>query len=126
MEKANKIKSLEGIQRVRFNDFSEYESEKSANGGSYGFWTDYTRLENGRWEASYGTTAEFDFCPVCGSFDDHRLEDGTYECGEFQTVSEEELIEEINKFVETDDEFIENKRNLERLRLNTGGVRKKI
>lgn len=48
MEKANKIKSLEGIQRVRFNDFSEYESEKSANGGSYGFWTDYTRLENGR------------------------------------------------------------------------------
>ena len=89
MEKANKIKSLEGIQRVRFNDFSEYESEKSANGGSSGFWTDYTRLENGRWEASYGTTAEFDFCPVCGSFDDHRLEDGTYECGEFQTVSEE-------------------------------------
>lgn len=40
---------------------------------------------------------------------DHRLEDGTYECGEFQTVSEEELIEEINKFVETDDEFIEYK-----------------
>lgn len=85
MEKAKKIKSLEGIQRVRFNDFSEYESEKSANGGAYGF------------------------CPVCGSFDDHRLEDGTYECGEFQTVSEEELIEEINKFVETDDEFIEYK-----------------
>lgn len=54
-------------------------------------------------------TAEFDFCPVCGSFDDHSLEDGTYECGEFQTVSEEELIEEINKFVETDDEFIEYK-----------------
>jgi hypothetical protein len=108
MEKANKIKSLEGIQRVRFNDFSEYESEKSANGGSYGFWTDYTCLENGRWEAS-AHRAEFDFCPVCGSFDDHRLEDGTYECGEFQTVSEEELIEEINKFVETDDEFIEYK-----------------
>ena len=109
MEKAKKIKSLEGIQRVRFNDFSEYESEKSANGGAYGFWTDYTRLENGMWEVSYGTTAGFDFCPVCGSFDDHRLEDGTYECGEFQTVSEEELIEEINKFVETDDEFIEYK-----------------
>lgn len=67
MEKAKKIKSLEGIQRVRFNDFSEYESEKSANGGAYGFWTDYTRLENGMWEVSYGTTAEFDFCPVCGS-----------------------------------------------------------
>lgn len=34
MEKAKKIKSLEGIQRVRFNDFSEYESEKSADGGA--------------------------------------------------------------------------------------------
>ena len=34
MEKAKKIKSLEGIQRVRFNDFSENESEKSANGGA--------------------------------------------------------------------------------------------
>lgn len=111
MEKTIKkaMKTLEGIERVRFNDFSEYESEKSANGGKYGFWTDYTRQEDGRWEVSYGTTAEFDFCPVCGSFDDHRLEDGTYECGEFQTVSEEELIEEINKFVETDDEFIEYK-----------------
>lgn len=54
MEKAKKIKSLEGIQRVRFNDFSEYESEKSANGGAYGFWTDYTRQEDGRWEVSYG------------------------------------------------------------------------
>lgn len=37
------------------------------------------------------------------------MEDGTYECGEFQTISEEELIEKINKFVETDDEFIEYK-----------------
>lgn len=29
--------------------------------------------------------------------------------GHAETVSEEELIEEINKFVETDDEFIEYK-----------------
>lgn len=105
----NKVTSLKGIQRVRFNDFTEYESGKSSNGGSYGFWTDYTRLENGVWEISYGTTADLDFCPVCGVFGDHQLDDGTYECGEFQTVSEEELIEEINKFIETDNEFIEYK-----------------
>ena len=83
--------------------------ENRQMGGSYGFWTDDTRLENGVWEISYGTTADLDFCPVCGVFGDHQLDDGTYECGEFQTVSEEELIEEINKFIETDNEFIEYK-----------------
>lgn len=67
MEKANKIKSLEGIQRVRFNDFSEYESEKSANGGSYGFWTDYTRLENGRWEASMITASKTELTSAVSS-----------------------------------------------------------
>lgn len=105
----NKVTSLKGIQRVRFNDFTEYDSEKSSNGGAYGFWTDYTCLENGMWKISYGTTADLDFCPVCGVFGDHQLEDGSYECRDFQTVSEEELIEKINKFVETDDEFIDYK-----------------
>ena len=82
------------------NQRSQQTVERMASGRTIPVW---------KTEVSYGTTAEFDFCPVCGSFDDHRLEDGTYECGEFQTVSEEELIEEINKFVETDDEFIEYK-----------------
>lgn len=59
----DKVTSLKGIQRVRFNNFTEYEFGKS---GAYGFWTDYTRLENGMWEISYGTTADLDFCPVCG------------------------------------------------------------
>lgn len=40
-----KVTSLKGIEKVRVNDFSEYDSEKSSNGGKYGFWTDYTRLE---------------------------------------------------------------------------------
>lgn len=41
------MESLKGITNVRFNDFSEYDSDKCHNGGCYGFWTDYTRLENG-------------------------------------------------------------------------------
>ncbi len=68
------------------NQRSQQTVERMASDGLHPF-------EKRMWEVSYGTTAEFDFCPVCGSFDDHRLEDGTYECGEFQTVSEEELIE---------------------------------
>ena len=54
-----KKEELNGVARVRFCDYSQYESEKSSNGGCYGFWTDYTRQEDGNWEVSYGTTADF-------------------------------------------------------------------
>ena len=109
-----RLEDLNGIKRVRFNNYSEYDSEKSNDGGSYGFWTDYSRLENGKWEISYGTTAGFDFCPVCGSFNDHYkgddcCYDSGYSCGEFATVTETELLETINNFHETDDEYIEDK-----------------
>lgn len=103
------LTNLAGIRKVRFNDFSEYESGKSNNGGCYGFWTDCSRLENGNWEVSYGTTADFNFCPVCGSFDDHYVgeDDIEYSCGEFATVTESELLKLINDFEETDDCYIE-------------------
>lgn len=108
MKKTN----LEGIQRVRFCDYTEYQSEKSNNGGCYGFWTDYNRLENGKWEVSYGTTADFAYCPVCGNFDEHYegdddcCYDSGYSCGEFHTVTESELLKLIEEFTETDDEYI--------------------
>ena len=106
---------LNGINRVRFNDYTEYESWKSNNGGCYGFWTNYNRLENGLFEVSYGTTADFDYCPCCGNFNNHYAseDDDIYEsgytCGEFETVTEAELLELINNFEETDDEYIEYK-----------------
>ena len=109
-----RLEDLNGIKRVRFNNYSEYDSEKSNDGGSYGFWTDYSRLENGKWEVSYGTTADFEYCPVCGSFNDHYAEDeddiynSGYSCGEFATATSDELIDEINKFEkehENDDEY---------------------
>lgn len=99
------MRSLNGINRVRFNDFSEYETEKSNNAGCYGFWTDYTRLENGNFEIRHGTTADFEYCPVCGDF--HAYNEET--CGEYQTVSEAELLRLINDFVETEDCYIEYK-----------------
>ena len=109
-----KTQSLNGIKRVRFCDYTEYESGKSNNGGCYGFWTDYNRLENGKWEVSYGTTADFEYCPVCGRFNDHYEGDDCwyesgYSCGEFKTVTETELLKLINDFKETDDEYIEYK-----------------
>ena len=107
-----KKEELNGVARVRFCDYSQYESEKSSNGGCYGFWTDYTRQEDGNWEVSYGTTADFPFCPVCGDFNDHyegddcRFESG-YSCGDYEIVTEEELLNLINEFKETEDEYIE-------------------
>ena len=103
---------LKGINKVRFCDYTQYEAEKSCNGGCYGFWTDYTRLEDGNWEVSYGTTADLPYCPLCGSFNDHYDgDDCCYEsgdsCGDCEVVTEEKLLELINEFKETEDEYIE-------------------
>lgn len=107
------MRNLEGIKRVRLNDYSEYESGKSSNGGCYGFWTDYSRVENG-WEVRYGTTADFSYCPCCGSFNEHYdRETQKYECGGFEVVSTEELEMIIRSFdakhSEDDDYSIEYK-----------------
>ena len=106
--------NLDGISRVRFNDYSKYEPGKSNNGGCYGFWTDYNRLENGLFEISYGTTADFEYCPVCGCFHNHYEGDDScyesgYSCGEYETVIESELLKLINNFEETDGCYIEYK-----------------
>lgn len=103
-----KKEELENVKKVRFNDFSEYDSEKCSNGGSYGFWTDYSHLENGNWEISYGTTADMEFCPCCGSFGDHYdYGEEEYSCGDFETVTTDELLEKINSFEENAEQYID-------------------
>ena len=103
-----KKEELENVKKVRFNDFSEYDSEKCNNGGCYGFWTDYSRLENGNWEISYGTTADMEFCPCCGSFGDHYdYGEEEYSCGEFETITTQELLERINSFEESAEQYID-------------------
>ena len=106
----SKITNLKNISRVRFNDYTEYDSGKCSNGGCYGFWIDYNKLPNEKWEVSYGTTADFPYCPCCGSFNEHYEGDEAcyesgYSCGDFETVTEAELLDRIN-FEETDNEYI--------------------
>lgn len=96
---------LKNIIRVRFNDYTEYNSEKCSNGGAYGFWTDYSRTEDGKWEVSYGTTADMPWCPCCGDFSDHSPE----ECGGPKIVTTENLIKTIEDFEESEGEYIEYK-----------------
>lgn len=102
------------VNKIRFNDFSEYDSEKCRNGGRYGFWTQYDRIEGEVFEVTYGTTADFAYCPCCGSFGDHYaanedqdIYDSGFTCGRIETISETEMAELIANFVETEDKYIE-------------------
>lgn len=92
---------INDFNKIRICDYSEYDSEKSRNGGCYGFWTEYIK-ENDKWSVSYGTTSDLSFCPVCGDFAEHYIcdenENYCYSCGDFETVSNEELIEIIEDF----------------------------
>lgn len=104
--------NLNRITKVRFNDFSQYDYDYKSDGRHYGYWTDYNKLHNGLWEVSYGTTADFDYCPVCGCFGNHyEGEDccnmSGYGCGEYDNVTEKELLRFINEFNETEDTYIE-------------------
>jgi len=107
--------NLNGINRVRFCDYSEHKEGKSNNGGCYGFWNEYNRTKNG-FKISYGTTSDFDFCPCCGSFNDHRAKDDDsdiwesgYTCGNFDIITEVELLKKINEFEETKEHYVEYK-----------------
>lgn len=111
----DKIANLNGINGVKFCNYSEYDHNKCNNGGCYGFWTQYDRTECGLFEVSYHTTADFEYCPCCGSFNNHcasednDIYESGYTCGEFETVTETELLELINNFEETEDCYIEMK-----------------
>ena len=93
------ITKLNNIGKVILSDYTEYDSEKCRNGGCYGFRTNYNRVKNG-WAVSYGTTADFEYCPVCGSFNNHYIGDGDieYSCGEYEVISEETLVKIIDDF----------------------------
>ena len=98
-----KINNLNKIKRVRFFDYSNYDTEKSNNGGCYGFWTDYIKLDNGEWKISYGTTSDMDFCPCCGRFNCNNNN-----CN-FEITTEDNVLKTINNFKETENEWIEYK-----------------
>lgn len=105
--------NLNGISKVKLNDYTDYNPEKCNNGGCYGFWTDYDRQEDSdTWRISYYTTADFSYCPVCGSFNDHLtydedLDDYEYSCGDYKTVTTEELIKILEEFEEDEGCYIE-------------------
>lgn len=100
--------NLNKINMVIVTDYSDYDENKCNDGGHYSYSTIYTKVKEG-WEVSYGTSADFTFCPVCGSFEDHyegdesRHESG-YSCGEYETTTDEEVLKAIS-FAETKEDW---------------------
>ena len=102
--------NLNHLTCVRFVDYTDYDADLSRDGGRYGFWTDYKRVGS-EWEIQYGTTSDMDYCPCCGTFRDHYegdecIYESGYSCGDFGTVTDEELLERINQYDNTDVKYV--------------------
>lgn len=103
------VNELKKLNKVKFNDFTEYVEGKSTNGGCYGYTTTYERVDENTFVKWFSSTTGC--CPCCGTpWASHEEDDGAYSCGEFQKVNTEELVKLVNEFVneleETDDKYI--------------------
>ncbi len=57
-------------KKVSIQDYSRYQSDKSSNGGAYGFTETYRPVPDGRYEVRFYTTADFEYCEFCGNWGD--------------------------------------------------------
>ena len=107
------LKELEGlignnyiyncIEAISLVDDSEYEPDLSHNGGKYRFVEKYKRIGGRQFVRICCTSADFDYCPVCGSFVDHyNVETDSFECGDFEKVDLEELMRRIKEHLGND------------------------
>lgn len=90
------------MKKVIITDYSDYKAETSNNGGNYSYSTIYRLVENGKYngkyEVSYSTSAEFDFCPCCGRFGCTDCDPSSDE--DYEYISESKVktaIKEANK-----------------------------
>lgn len=88
------MKATTNVKKVVITDYSDYKPGKP---GAYWFSDRYTRLPDGNWEASHGTSCSgYDYCQRCGSF--HA------ECDEeFEVVSLEFVIGKISRVINDPD-----------------------
>ena len=95
---------IKDAKKVVFSDYSNYKPETCRNGGDYAFYEVYERIGDNKWECHYETSADFEYCPVCGSFDNHYDDDNDcYCCGELEVISDDEMMKRIMNFEECDD-----------------------
>lgn len=85
---------LTSAKVVSLYNYSDYEERFSRNGGKYGFQMLFSNLGK-KWTITYYTTADMDFCNLCGEF--ITPSDEEHNC-ERQIVSTNELIKIIDDF----------------------------
>lgn len=77
-------------------DFRDYEEDKSSNGGRYAYYIHFDKIADNRFTVSYYTSADFCYCPYCGSFvSNYQYEEHAYNCDE-KILSCEEMAQIIN------------------------------
>jgi hypothetical protein len=94
------------VIKVTVYDYTEYKSETSRNGGDYGYTETYTRVSGDAFEVSYGTTAEFDYCPRCGSFYQGECSCVYPNEGDYDRISQAQLREMLEKIDEEENDDI--------------------
>ncbi len=75
------------LKSITVDDYSDYEEGYGNDGGGYGYFTIFRPEGRGKWSISYSSTADFDMCPICGSF-------GGCFCSEddYEIISEKEMV----------------------------------
>lgn len=90
---------------IEFQDWSEYEPDKSSNGGCYRFSKHYYyNKDSDLWELQYETSADMEYCPICGHFGNHEEynDDDTfigYSCGSAKIISSTKMIQTVISFM---------------------------
>lgn len=90
------------IISASIRDFSGYDERFCNNGGSYGFWETYETTDpesdQPRFIKRMHTTAEFNYCSVCGIFypDSDDFHTGEEHQKDVEIISLEELLKRIN------------------------------
>ena len=54
--------------RVTITDYTHFEADKCVNGGNYSFTVTYQQIANNKFAVLHSTSAEYPYCPFCGSF----------------------------------------------------------
>lgn len=91
-----KIKNDNKFNKVVVSDFREYNAERCNDGGGYAYYIHFDKISDEKFTTSYYTSADFDYCPYCGSFIsnyDHHV----YNCDE-EIVTRDELINIIDSY----------------------------
>jgi len=53
---------------VKIVDRTQFAADKCNNGGSYSFTTTYRQIAANKFAVLHSTSAEYPYCPFCGSF----------------------------------------------------------